>query len=163
MPPSRFAQSKGILSLFWRVRRCPQGHIYVVFAAGQHRPKLAGKAYDPHASWHLDGRYHNKSYDRVWQRRQRQCLDSFVGAEYFLLTTITPIGSEKLPQCDVAKFDRVIEIDRATLEHQSKMLSMDLVSPGISPPAHAIGESLIEQWSFQDQAPWIVLSLYNSR
>jgi len=153
----------GGLRLFWRVRRCPQGHIYVMFSAGQDRPRAStGKSYDPHTSWHLDGRYHNKSYDEPWQRQQRQRLDAFTGTEYFIATSVDQMLAAGLPNCVASQFDQVLELNMNVLDRQRQQLQLALVSPGLEPPpAVGPGERSIERWTLADRLPWIVVTLYD--
>ena|SRR3989442_5627086 len=59
----------GTLRLFLRIVRAPSG-IYVVFAAGQDRPGILKKAYNPHSSWHnaryLVHREENTDMQALW-------------------------------------------------------------------------------------------------
>ena len=145
------------------MRRCPQGHIYQVFAAGQTYPRTGGKAYDPHTSWHLDGRFHTKGHDRIWHRQQRQRLDAFTGAEFFISTTVDQMTAPGLAVCDPASFDGTMEVglDSITVAGPARQqLHMDLVEPGYEPLAHGLGERPVVRWLLQDRAPWIVITLY---
>src|SRR5688572_23835430 len=138
----------GELKLFWRVRRCPQGHIYVMFSAGQNRPRIStGKSYNAHTSWHLDGRYHQKSYDEPLHRQQRQRLDAFSGSEYFIATSVDQMFAEGLPDCVASQFDQVLELDMNLLDPERQQLQMALVSPGLDPPpAVGPGEQPVARW-----------------
>jgi hypothetical protein len=63
---------------------------------------------------------------------------------------------------DVTKFDRIIEIDVGVIDVTPgrRALSMDVVEPRVEPPAHGVGEELIQRWYLQDRPPWIAISLY---
>lgn len=152
----------GRLCLFLRIVRAPSG-VYVVFAAGQHRPGIGRKAYDPHSSWHRDGRVHHKSYDRAWTRqRQRQSLDGFRGAEPFVATPVDQMVVPALPECDPAAFTEVLEISVASLDvaPSRQKIHVDLVAAGSPPPVVGFGERPRKRWWLEDASPSIVVSLY---
>ena len=151
----------GRLHLFLRIVRAPSG-IYVVFAAGQVRPGIRGKAYDPHSSWHRDGRVHEKSYDRTWMRRRRQPLDSFNGNEPFVTTSVDQESAKKLPACDPTEFVTVMEVPLSFLDVIPKgcQFHIDLVAPGTKPPAVGFRHEVLRRWWLSDGVPGIVVSFY---
>jgi hypothetical protein len=155
-------RTNGDLRLFWRVRRSPQGHIYQVFAAGLGYPRILGGAYDPHTSWHLDGRFHTKGHGRVWHRQRRQRLNAFVGAEPFISTSVDQMAAPGLPECNPAGFEGTMEVSLQVIDITPgrQQLHMDLVAAGQQPPAHGLGERPIVRWLLQDREPWIVITLY---
>jgi hypothetical protein len=144
------------------VKRCPQGHIYQVFAAGQAYPRIHGKAYNPHTSWHLDGRYHTKGYEREWRREQRMRLDAFKGSACFMATTVDQMASNGLPELQPTQFDGIMELALATIDVTPgrQQLHMDLVAAGVAVPVLGFGETPIVRWLLQDREPWIVITLY---
>jgi hypothetical protein len=151
----------GRLHLFLRVVRAPSG-IYIVFAAGQHRPGIGRKAYNPHSSWHKDGRVHHKSYDRPWIREKRQGLDGFRGAEPFIVTSVDQMLASGLPECNPAEFTSVMEVPVGVLDvtpgHQQ--VHVDIVAPGSVPPTSGFGEYPLMSWWLSDGSPSIVVSVY---
>lgn len=151
----------GELGLFWRVRRSPSG-IYQVFCALQDEARIDGRAHDPHTSWHTDGRFHSKGYDRVWHRQRRQRLDAFTGAEPFISTSADQMLSAGLPICDFADFDEVLEIGRDVIDPAQgrQQLHLDLSEPGVAPFAHGLGERPVVRHVLQDDVPSIVVTLY---
>lgn len=146
----------GELRLFLRVVRAPSG-VYVVFAAGQHRP-----GHDPHSSWHRDGRVHQKSYARTWIRRQRQPLDSFGGAEPFIATSVDQMPAAGLPECVPTQFATVMDVSLGVIDVTPgrQQVHIDLVAAGAAPPAVGLGERPLLRWWLNDDAPSIVISLY---
>lgn len=148
------------LRLFLRISRAPSG-IYVVFAAGQLRQGVGGKAYNPHSSWHRDGRVHVKSYNRPWNRQQRQPLDSFEDAEQFVATSLDQAAAG-LPTCEPGQFESVIEVPVKLLcgNPGHRLVHVDLVGPGAEPPPLGFSARLLRRWPLPG-APTIVISLYD--
>ena len=149
----------GSLALFLRVNRAPSG-IYVVWAAGQHRP-----GHDPHSSWHRDGRVHHKSFNREFQRSRRQPLGpGFTGAEYFLQTNVMR-GSAGLPTCDPAEFDSVFTVPTVLLGDvpSGSDVYIELLGPGAEPAAPLFEHRLIDRARFNEEIPTIAVSFYDVR
>jgi hypothetical protein len=58
------------------VRRSPKGAFFVMVPRGD-------REWDPHSSYHLDGKFHSKSYDKKMMVQQRQPLTgAFHGTEH---------------------------------------------------------------------------------
>lgn len=153
----------GDLRLFWRIRRSDHGEIFLVFAAGQDYEREGGIPFDPHTSWHKDGTVHSKSFNRKMGGKAGQTPDArFKGTEYGMGTSVDQMVSKKLPKCDPAEFDDVIEIKLEQLDSTvgRQQLHMDLIEPGIEPPSQGLGERALAQWVLKDASPWIVVSLY---
>lgn len=151
----------GRLHLFLRVVRAPSG-IYVVWAAGQRRARIRGRAYDPHSSWHKDGRVNHKSYGVPWIRQQRQRLDNFRGAEFFIATPVDQMLAPQLPECNPMGFASVtvVAVDVIDVTPGRQQLHVDLVEPGLVPPPIGLGERPLMRWWLYDSTPNIVVSLY---
>jgi len=148
------------LRLFLRISRAQSG-IYVVFAAGQLRQEAGGRAFNPHSSWHRDGRVHAKSYNRPWNRRQRQPLDSFEGAEPFIATSLDQAVAG-LPTCEPGQFENVMEVPVELLDGSPghRQVHVDLVGPGAEPPPLGFTARLLRRWPLLG-TPTIVISLYD--
>src|SRR6266699_371046 len=68
------------LFLWLRIRRSPAGDVYVALPTG--RNQLEWKKWNPHASYHRDGQFHHKSFDRRQVSQERQNPDpGFLGTE----------------------------------------------------------------------------------
>ena len=142
----------GPLRLFLRLVRSSSG-IYVVFAAGQQRPGVGRKAYNPHASWHRDGRVHQKSYNRTWTREKRQALGNFAGSEPFVVTPTDQMVVHSLPECVPPEFDSVMEVDVDKLGTNGAChhVNIDLVAESTDPLPLGSGGQALNRW-FLDEA-----------
>jgi hypothetical protein len=147
------------LGLLLRVVRAPSG-IYVVFAAQQDQ-KFKRGVFNPHSSWHRDGRVHNKSFDQARQREQRQRLDAFTGAEHFVRTGWPEGRARLLPSCDVTQFSTTMVVPEATIDDAptGAQIQVDLIAPGGTFPTPMFGR-LAECKTFDDDVPFIVVSVY---
>ena len=151
----------GSLHLFLRVVRAASG-IYVVFAAGQRRPGIGRKSYDPHSSWHHDGRVHHKSYDRALMRQRRQSLSGFAGSEPFITTSVDQMVVPQLPECNPGEFTTIMEVRVALLDVTPgrQSICIDLVADESMPPTVGFAERTVERWWLGGDSPSIVVSLY---
>jgi len=118
-------RSAGGAYLLCRLKRAPSGIYYLI-------PR-DDPDHDVHASYHVDGKHHVKSYgSRVLTTIQRQRLDGqFRGAEPLFAQAILP-GEESMLTipCDPGKFDTLLEIDAGHFTsgvHHT--LAVDLVEP----------------------------------
>jgi hypothetical protein len=68
----------------------------------------------PHASYHPDGRYHQKSYGTKTSVRQHQRLDGFRGAQH--LGMFAGHGISGTPICDPTRFTSVLTVPAGILE-----------------------------------------------
>jgi hypothetical protein len=145
------------LALFLRIVRSPSG-IYVVFAAGQARPR-----HDPHSSWHRDGRVHHKSFGREFTRGYKQPLTGFAGADHFVTTSTSRDAAPNLPDCAPARFNDVIEVRIALLRPAPQGTQID-VSPfaaGAGPVAPAVPHRIVSQSVIVDGDPRIAVTIYD--
>ena len=154
----------GELKLFWRVRRSPKGEIFQVFAAGQDRDDIGGKAYDPHTSVHADGTVHSKAYDDVVGEKKEEPLKTFTGPAFVMRTPVDQMKSLRLPTCVPAQFDVVFEIPAEAIDVTPgrQALCIDLAGPDGEPPDHALGEHVVYRWILDDAKPGIVVTLYEA-
>src|SRR5438093_6575327 len=77
------------LFLFLRIRRNSKGEVFVMFPReGMFTEEK--KAWNPHSSYHEDGRTHQKSFDQKLMVRQRPRPDkTFTGTQNIVATGIT--------------------------------------------------------------------------
>jgi hypothetical protein len=140
-----------LLLILW-VRRSPKGEFFVM------RP-MTDQTWNPHTSYHLDGTFHTKSFDRKTLEQKRQPLTgTFRGTE--------PLGGESgySPKktgaiCDPAAFSGVVEVGPGVLGPRNGVVLVDLVEPGCEPISHP--STLIKQKIFRDVTPWVVIRIFS--
>jgi hypothetical protein len=114
--------------------------------------------WDPHASYHLDGKFHHKSYDRkALPPQQRQPLTAaFCGAESL---GVWMVGDPKDGLvCDPGAFSRVIQVAPGVLGPRQGQIVVDLVQPNCVPISQPFAPGF-RQEIFQDFVPWLVISV----
>jgi hypothetical protein len=138
-----------------RIRRSPLGDVYYCLPTGRSGPQW--KRWNPHGSYHKDGRSHHKSFDRKALTQHRQKPD-FVFKGWEELITI-PIARDE-PRafgeiCDPSKYAEIMEIPATILssEKYKTHISIDLIEPGVQPDSAGV---LAEQ-TFRDSIPWILV------
>lgn len=147
------------LFLWIRIRRPAAGDIYYMFPTGREDDEW--KSWNPHGSYHKDGRLHHKSFDRKMFAQELQKPDaSFKGT---LRMVERPIAASE-PRafgviCEPTKFAQVMEIGVGSLSEKKyeTSISVDLTEPGVK-PVLGPGE-VVQQQKFVDEIPWIVVSL----
>jgi hypothetical protein len=85
---------------------------------------------DPHATYHVDDRYHQKSFGTASSVQQRQRLDNFKGTEH--LGVFMGHGAP-LPKCNSSDFTDVIKVAPDILTAFKGGVLVDLVEPGLTP------------------------------
>ena len=147
-------RSSNGLCLLCRIRRTPTGIYFLV-------PR-SDPGHNVHASYHVDGMHHVKSYGRRMFPTQRQRLDgNFHGAEQLFAYAIPP-GDEYLHTipCRPERFNGVFALGP---EHFASgadhTLTVDLVE--------ANGTAILGPWqqqiwqeSIRDAVPWILITLW---
>jgi hypothetical protein len=111
--------------------------------------------WDQHATYHLDGKDHWKSYKKhVWNRTKRQPLTSpFRGAEHLgSFAGYEPKGVGAM--CDPAAFNGIVEVPLGVLGPRHGSVVIDLVEPGHEPPRWL--EPIVLSKVFRDFVPWVV-------
>ena len=84
------------------IRRSRKGEFFIMMPRGD-------REWDPHASYHLDGRFHQKSYGQKMAVQQRQALASFRGVEH--LGTYMGFAAKTVgAACDPAAFSGITEV-----------------------------------------------------
>jgi len=138
------------------VRRSPKGEFFVLRPVAE-RPEAP--PWNPHSSYHLDGRFHMKDHDRKMLRPHRlQPLGStFRGAEHLgHYYGHDPKGVGAI--CDVAFFSGIVEVASGVLGPTRGGVAVELVEPGHVPPEASWFEIVTRQ-CFRDVVPWIVITV----
>lgn len=132
------------------VRRSPKGEYFVMAP----RPD---REWDPHTSYHLDGRLHAKSYGHKLITQKRQPLTSaFKGSEH--LGEHAGHGTSVGAICDPSDFSGVVEVAPDVLRPWHGRVAIDLVEPGCEPtPLNHV--RVVRQQIFRDNAPWVVIRI----
>ena len=133
------------------IRRAPTGDVYVLI------PRSDG-GWDPHASYHRDGRTHSKSFGKTFSRvRKLQPLDdAFHGTEHlgmFAGHAPKTVGAI----CDPAAFSCVVEVPPDVLGPRDGAVVVDLIQPGCEPMTLPLGH-IIRQ-DFNDAFPSLVIRI----
>lgn len=142
----------GLGLTFW-IKRSSRGEIFLLY------PREAEM--DPHASYHLDGTFHYKSYGRIMSSERRQPLNAnFKGAEH--LGKFGGHGPGPRIQ-ELDHFDDVIVPPPNSLGGRFGSILVDLVSPG--EPAvqrHREGIRIVAERVYEDAIPWIIVAIASS-
>lgn len=131
---------------FW-VRRAPKGDIFLI------APR-ANRTWDPHTSYHRDGTFHVKSFNRKFGTQQRQPLaDAFQGTEH--VGAYAGHGKGIGAICDPEAYSGVVEVPPGVLGPLDGAVVVDLVEPGRDPISWPFDE--VVRQTFRDAVPWIVI------
>jgi hypothetical protein len=134
------------------VKRDPKGDFYV-FA-----PRPDGR-WNPHVSYHRNGRFHSKSYNRPGIIKQLQPLTGkFKGTEH--LGIHGGHGTSVGAICDPADFNGVVEVPIGVLGPKDGMVLVDLVEPGYKPLPHP--GKIVQEKVFNDFVPHVVIRIASS-
>jgi hypothetical protein len=136
---------------FW-IRRSMRGECFIMYPRD--------KEWDPHASYHRDGKYHQKSYGTKTSVRHHQRLDGFKGVEH--LGMFAGHGISGAPICDPAQFTSVQTVSAGILEPLHGCVLLDLVEPGVRPHAHhreVPGLRIVCEATYRDVEPWVVIAI----
>lgn len=136
------------------VKRSTRGEYFVMFPRDE-----AG--WDPHASYHRDGRHHHKSHDRKMIITPRQPPTvGFRGTEQMLTT---PIELENVRAvkalCDPSQFTGVFEIPGGLLRQRGSGVAVD-VTEANGPPLAQPWSEIVMQARFSDAVPEVLLTLW---
>jgi hypothetical protein len=134
------------------VRRSPRGDVYVLVPRGD-------RGWDPHASYHRDGRFHSKSFGRVLgQPQNRQPLDgNFQGTEH--LGMYAGHGPHSVGAvCDPAAFTGIMEVEPGILRPRGGAVVVDLAMPGVEPVSIAPW-TVLQQKVFTEAVPQVVVRI----
>ncbi len=112
--------------------------------------------WDPHATYHVDGRYHSKSYGTKFMVQKRQPLDRFKGTEH--LGYFGGHGGA-LPKCNPADFVGVLRLPPGILTGLEGGVMVDLVEPGAAPnQLHREPYNVVREETYKDCSPWVVVA-----
>jgi hypothetical protein len=134
------------------VKRNPRGECIVLYPRGR-------GTWNPHATYHQDGRYHQKSHDLKFGAQKRQPLDSFKGAEHLGTFGGHGVGTAI---CDPVAFTSVLRVPTGILEGLCGCVLVDLIEPGAAPAAHhrsVPGLRIVKEETYRDCLPWVVIAI----
>jgi hypothetical protein len=108
------------------IRCSPKGNIVILYPRGD-------RVSNPHASYHRNGRFHQKSANRPTMIEMRQPLtgQSFTGSEH--LGAYGGHGKSAGAVCDPKAFDGMVIVEPGILEPSHGSVVVDLVEPGYEP------------------------------
>ena len=114
--------------------------------------------WDPHWTYHLDGRFHAKSHGRIVLEKKLQPLTGpFRGTEH--LGSLMGYGPKSVGAiCDPAMFTGIVEVPIAVLGPIHGNVVVDLVEPGHEPLTWY--GPLVLSMVFRDFVPWVVFRVF---
>jgi hypothetical protein len=118
------------------------------------------KDWDPHATYHQDGTYHQKSFDQKLMVRKLQPLDQFKGTEH--LGSFQGFGTGAAPICNPANFTSTLTVPMGILESKHVDVLIDLVEPGVlTNPLHRrnSGLRITYEETYSDCSPSLVIAV----
>ena len=132
------------------VRRSPKGEFFVMTPRGD-------RDWNPHSSYHRDGRFHMKSWGhKIDSRQKRQPLTgAFRGTEH--LGAYAGHGPKRVGAiCDPTAFSGIVEVAPGVLGPRDGGVVVDLVEPGCEPLSWP---NVARQEVFRDFLPWLVIRI----
>jgi hypothetical protein len=153
------------LYLFLHVTRNPKGEIFAMIPMESPEER---KLWDPHASYHKDGRHHHKSYDQpFWIRHGPKPDSTFQGIKWLLSRPIAAHEPRTFKvRCEPKKYDKVFKmsIDKVRPECYRTAIDIDIAGPHeeepILPTNLRDANRIIHQEIYKDAIPWIVATFY---
>ena len=121
---------------------------------------VGNRDWDPHTSYHLDGRRHMKSYGNIALTPDiRQPLTGqFHGNEDLgIYQGYGPKGVGAI--CDPTAFSGVVEVSSGVLGPSHGAIAVALVEPGHEPPDYTWGHEIVTQTVFRDVTPNVVITV----
>jgi hypothetical protein len=134
------------------VRRSPKGEFFILVPRSD-------RGWEPHTSYHLDGKLHLKSYGKkVFPPQQRQPLaGQFRGTEH--LGAFFGYGPKSVGAvCDPAAFAGIVKVAPGVLGPKQGGVTVDLVEPGYK-PAPFDWTQIVTQQTFSDVDPCVVITV----
>jgi hypothetical protein len=131
------------------VRRSKKGEFFVMVPRKD-------RGWDPHASYHLDGTFHQKSHGQKGISQKLQPLTgTFRGTEH--LWGYGGHGPKRVGAvCNPADFSGVVEVAPGILGPRDGDVVIDLVEPGCQPIPWS---NVVQQEIFRDLIPWVVIRI----
>jgi len=134
------------------VRRSRKGEFFVMLPRGD-------RDWDVHASYHLNGTLHMKSYDRkVLPPLKCQPLTGAFRGTVRLAAFAGHAPKSVGAICDPTAFSGVVEIAPGILGPHDGQITVDLVEPGCHPAALPWAK-IARREVFRDILPWIVITV----
>jgi hypothetical protein len=128
-------------------RRSPKPEFFVM------QPR-SDRGWDPHVSFHFNGKLHFKSHGRVVLKKERQPLsDTFRGTVHLGGHG----GHGKSAICDRKAFNGVVEVESDVLDPRHGQVVVDLVEPGCKPMPWPF--VLVRRKTFKHRKPWVVIRI----
>jgi len=132
------------------VRCSPKGDVFIMYPRGD-------REWQAHASYHLNGTLHQKSYDHVIGAQKRQPLTgAFKGCEH--LGHYAGHGTTNGAVCDPAAFTGVVIVEPGVLGPKHGFVAVDLVEPGCE-PTPLFGKQIMREVFPRDPRPSVVITI----
>ena len=146
------AKEAGELWILLWVRRSPRGDVYVLTPRGE-------EGWNPHVSYHADGRFHASSYDHRFPGAMRQPPGAgfqgheHLGVQYGCAARL--IGAN----CDPAAFNGILEVAPELFTRALDAgITVDLAAPGVDPPRYTWDREIARK-RFCDFVPNVVIAV----
>lgn len=144
----------GLWIALW-IRRSRKGEFFIF-------QPTTDRAWDAHASYHLDGNFHLKSYDRIalTPRKLQPLNGAFRGCEHlgaYFGYAPKSVGAV----CDPKAFSGIVELPPGILGPRHGGISIDLVEPETDAPEFSWRE-IVARHVFRDFNPWLVITVGSS-
>lgn len=156
LPPRAGEQRYGValqdgsdLWLTMWVKCDPRGDIYIFYPRGD--------GSNPHASYHRDGNFHQKSHDmkHPFVRKLQPLAGAFQGSEH--LGAYGGHGKSTGAICDPADFDGLVIVEPGILGPKHGSVVVDIVEPGYRPKPDP---SIVQRQIFtRDSQPSVVITI----
>jgi hypothetical protein len=132
------------------VKVSPNSDVYVFIPRND-------RDWQPHTSYHRNGMFHSKSFDRKMLIEKRQPLGpAFRGCEHLGMNA--GHGPKRVGAiCYPEAFSGVIEVQPGILGPRDGFVAVDLVEPGCDPLD--LLNPIIQTAVFRDVVPWIVIRI----
>jgi hypothetical protein len=150
------------------VKRSPKGEFFVFQPRGEYfaTKRLRGRRlkkqdWNPHTSYHVDGKLHIKSYDeKIFPPKQFQPLTGkFKGT--VSLGAFGGYGPKGVGAiCDPADFSGIVEVPPGVLGPRHGTISVDVVEPRCEHTNIGPGFEMVQQQQFRDFLPWVVITVW---
>lgn len=142
------------------VRRSAKGDYFVLIPRSDHARDKGMRSWDPHVSYHRNGRFHQKSHNKPWMISQRQPPGpDFKGNENML---VTPLALESVravkARCDPDQYNGMLEVSVELFNEGKFCIAVDLTEAG-GPALQHPGEIPCQK-RFPDHVPEVVVTIY---
>jgi hypothetical protein len=152
------------LFLWIRLRRAASTDIYYVLPTGR-EDDPEWKKWNPHGSWHRDGRLHHKSFNKkMFPVEPRQEPNAEFKGAHNLITRGIALDEPRTfgVVCDPTKFSDVMEIPVEILspKHYQTYTSINVSEPGLQRRLMDGTEEILKRQVFGDAIPHITVTVY---